>query len=212
MDNKMKENARERLIKSAKKLFAEKGVQGTSIREICGDAEVGINMIHHYFGNKNGLVDTVLDEFHNMLSQPLFRLLSDGPDDENDFKVKFKLYFKETLEVLAENKELFEILFTEILRMNPEEQATRYEETNSYQDIFIHFLEEGKKKKIVRQSLDIEMISGLLFDRVINQVRFASLIQYQQNGGSLDNPKYKKRWIDANVDLLLHGIMENYKS
>jgi AcrR family transcriptional regulator len=46
---------RDRLIASGTALFAEKGFDGVSVPEICKHAHTTMNMIHHYFGNKEGL-------------------------------------------------------------------------------------------------------------------------------------------------------------
>ena len=42
---KVDKNSKERILKAAVKLFAEKGYEGTSIREICKTAKSNICMI-----------------------------------------------------------------------------------------------------------------------------------------------------------------------
>ncbi|MBI2566174.1 MAG: TetR/AcrR family transcriptional regulator [Candidatus Schekmanbacteria bacterium] len=46
---------RDRLLRSASQLFAERGLDGASLREIARGAEVNLAMVHHYFGNKEQL-------------------------------------------------------------------------------------------------------------------------------------------------------------
>ena len=48
MEKITQENSKEKILKAAIKLFAEKGFDGTSIREICKEAEVNICMISYY--------------------------------------------------------------------------------------------------------------------------------------------------------------------
>ena len=45
----------ENIMLHAEKLFAEKGFDGTSTREIAKNAEVNISMISYYFGSKEKL-------------------------------------------------------------------------------------------------------------------------------------------------------------
>src|SRR5215471_4877101 len=71
------------IIETAMELFAEKGFEGTSIRDIAAKANVNIAMVNYYFGSKEKL-------FEGM--------------------VKYKAaYTKDMLEEIANNKQLAEI-------------------------------------------------------------------------------------------------------
>jgi AcrR family transcriptional regulator len=50
---------RDRLIVTAMALFAERGYDGVTIRDIAADAKVSIGLIKHHFGSKDGLRDAV---------------------------------------------------------------------------------------------------------------------------------------------------------
>jgi AcrR family transcriptional regulator len=49
------DNTRERILASAEKLFAEKGYDGVSVREITQDAECNLAAVNYHFGNKKNL-------------------------------------------------------------------------------------------------------------------------------------------------------------
>ncbi len=51
----------ENIILHAEKLFAEKGFEGTSTREISKEAEVNISMISYYFGSKEKLLEQIFE-------------------------------------------------------------------------------------------------------------------------------------------------------
>jgi AcrR family transcriptional regulator len=46
---------REKILASARELFAEKGYDGASLRAIARAAEVDPALVHHFFGNKEGV-------------------------------------------------------------------------------------------------------------------------------------------------------------
>ncbi|WP_422746562.1 TetR family transcriptional regulator [Mycobacterium sp. WMMD1722] len=48
-------DTRERILLSARDLFARNGIDKTSIRSIAADAGVDAALVHHYFGNKQQL-------------------------------------------------------------------------------------------------------------------------------------------------------------
>lgn len=58
-------NSKEKILKSAIKLFAQKGYDAVSIREICKDAGCNICMISYYWGGKqelyNGIIENLLE-------------------------------------------------------------------------------------------------------------------------------------------------------
>ena len=59
---------REQLIEIARRLFAERGFDGTSIEEISARAEVSKPVVYEHFGGKEGLYAVVVDrEVHRLL-------------------------------------------------------------------------------------------------------------------------------------------------
>ena len=57
-----KSNTRHLLVEAARELFAERGYEGTSLREIAAAADVDPGMIRHYFGDKETLFITVMTD------------------------------------------------------------------------------------------------------------------------------------------------------
>ena len=64
--NEKDENSKTRILEAATKLFAQKGFDGTSIREICKKANVNLCMISYYWGGKqelyNGIIDNLIEK------------------------------------------------------------------------------------------------------------------------------------------------------
>lgn len=55
-------------------------------------------------------------------------------------------------------------------------------------------------------SLDTQMLTGALLDRIVNQVQFAPWIK-RNFGTDVADPEYKRRWCASNVDLFLRGAL-----
>lgn len=61
-------DCRAQLIASATPLFAQKGLNGVSVRELAKAGGTNVSMISYYFGSKAGLYEAVLrDVFSGML-------------------------------------------------------------------------------------------------------------------------------------------------
>ena len=59
-DGKTVQDAKEKLLAAAPRLFAEKGFAGVSIRQLAEAAGVNSAMISYYYGGKEGLYEAVL--------------------------------------------------------------------------------------------------------------------------------------------------------
>lgn len=71
-----KNSAYERIIASAAKLFATQGFEGTTTRQIAGDANSSLSVIHNHFKSKEVLYHKIIDreiDIFFSLCQPLFK-------------------------------------------------------------------------------------------------------------------------------------------
>lgn len=61
MDSKQEKNTKDIILKTATKLFAQKGYSGTSLRDIAKVADVNVALIAYYWGNKKGLYQGIIN-------------------------------------------------------------------------------------------------------------------------------------------------------
>lgn len=95
-------NARSRLVMAALRVFAEKGFDGATTRDICEAAGANISAIRYYFGDKAGL-------YRAAFTEPM----SDAPCHANPetysrlpLDQALSLFFKEFLEPLKRGEEM----------------------------------------------------------------------------------------------------------
>lgn len=188
---------RSRLLASGATLFGEKGYDGASIREICKHASTSMNMIHHYFGSKEGLLNAIVEQFGSDIFVVPMRLLDKVPRSKEDFLSRMEMLFESTLAAYIEQRAVLMV----VVREQADPSALR-----EYMERFVEFLEESKKKGFVRKEVDSEMITGAMLDRVLNQVLFAPWIKKSLGIDVLSDAKYKHRWCQANLDLFMHGF------
>jgi AcrR family transcriptional regulator len=70
---------RERLLETAGKLFAQKGLKATTVREICEEADANIAAVNYHFGGKQKLFNEVLS---SIIDQAMSRYPPDLGQDE----------------------------------------------------------------------------------------------------------------------------------
>jgi AcrR family transcriptional regulator len=96
---------REQLLDIGRRLFAERGLDGTSIEEIAAQADVSKPVVYEHFGGKEGLYAVVVDREVERFVAMTTRLLS-GEDKME----KFEVAAVELLRYIQDNADGFRIL------------------------------------------------------------------------------------------------------
>ena len=71
-------NTKAKLLKTAARLFASRGTEGVSTRELAGQAGVNLCAISYYFGSKQKLYEAVIDEVIDTVRQNLLPAPGNG--------------------------------------------------------------------------------------------------------------------------------------
>jgi TetR/AcrR family transcriptional regulator len=102
-------DCRANLIAAAIPLFAAKGLNGVSVRELATAAGVNLSMISYYFGGKEGLYAAVLTEQFAILEQ-----IGEIEQMEIDTLQKFELYVRATVSRYRKNPYLLRFYTSEL--------------------------------------------------------------------------------------------------
>jgi AcrR family transcriptional regulator len=96
---------REQLLDVARHLFAERGLEGTSIEEVAARADVSKPVVYEHFGGKEGLYAVVVDREVERFLAMATRLL-----EGEDKMEKFEVAAVELLRYIQDNSDGFRIL------------------------------------------------------------------------------------------------------
>jgi AcrR family transcriptional regulator len=96
---------REQLLHVARHLFAERGLEGTSIEEVAARADVSKPVVYEHFGGKEGLYAVVVDREVERFLAMATRLL-----EGEDKMEKFEVAAVELLRYIQDNSDGFRIL------------------------------------------------------------------------------------------------------
>ena len=92
-----KENTKERILKAASKLFAEKGFVMTTTQEICDAASANIAAVNYHFGGKDNLYRTVWMYFDDLESKRIAMYIKADASPEERLRSFVKMRVEETL-------------------------------------------------------------------------------------------------------------------
>jgi AcrR family transcriptional regulator len=191
--------AKDRLLLSGALLFGQKGFEGVSVREICKHAKTSMNMIHHYFESKDGLLQSIVEQFSDQVFVVPLKLLQKPPKSKEDFHSRMEMLFEATLDAYIDQRDLLMVIIRE--QADPEALT-------EYVNKFAAFLDSAKKSGYVRKEIDSSMITGIMLDRILNQVQFAPWIKRKHGVDLLTDDAYRQRWCESNLEVFLNGMVE----
>lgn len=95
-DSEHKETS-ERLFRAAIRVFAEKGYEAATVREICKRAEANVAAINYYFGDKETLYRQVVGEIFRATNETRSALLPRDADPVDRLRAFIRTQFEEIL-------------------------------------------------------------------------------------------------------------------
>jgi AcrR family transcriptional regulator len=163
------------LIKAALKVFAQKGRDGTSVKDLADEAGVNVSLISYHFGGKDGLYRACLEGIGREKLESTQKLIGEPPRSRQDFDVRMRMFIKDFLEFHAANYDASQILSNEC----PANTAL-------IRDIFdefffetfmtcTRFVEAAMKKKWLPPLREPTNLASCLFGSLAHNVRFAKL-------------------------------------
>lgn len=135
------ESSRERILESAKKLFAIHGFEGTTTREIANMAGVNVSLISYYFGGKENLLFAFFDHFMDTVYQENLPV-SDGTLVEEFFSI-----LKHIINLRFDDPELVSILHHEMILSSARSKRIKQYLIPVWKRIKV-LLEEGKRRGV----------------------------------------------------------------
>lgn len=137
------------MIAVATPLFAAKGFNGVSVRELAAAAEVNISMISYYFGGKEGLYAAVLNEQFATLKK-----VADIKSMEADPLRKFELYVRATVARYRKNPYLLRFYTSELTNPTPCFETIVKPAIKGVVQLLIETFSEGLSHEKFRAGLD----------------------------------------------------------
>ncbi len=113
---------RERILDSAEELFAQRGFEGVSVRQIMTRAEADVSLAYYHFKSKRDLFDQVMLRRVEYLNEIRLKALAEveerHPDDEPTVEEIIGAFTRPLLELLAEDHEKWSHYYQLIAQVN----------------------------------------------------------------------------------------------
>ncbi|MBX9735217.1 MAG: TetR/AcrR family transcriptional regulator [Chitinophagaceae bacterium] len=198
---------REHLINEAIELFAEKGFEGTSIRDLATRAGVNIAMVNYYFGSKEKLFEAIVAKKASHMRGVLDIILANKALTEIEkldaiiegYVTRFFAYptFHRVLqqELLVSSRDHMHETIIELFIRN----------TKDVVGIIQKGIKSGVFKK-VDPELTFASIIGTLNQVLSSAMMCNKLMNKPKDYNPYDNPQFKKRLI-THIQCVVHALL-----
>jgi len=148
--NNSKENTRDRIINSAKELFAEQGYQKTTIVDISKQAGLSEAALYEYFQGKEDLLLTIPDLWVSELLRDLDEQLFGIQGAVNKLRKYLWWYLRRVEQAPLDAKIVYLFLKTNANFLNTEVYAN----VKKFYSYIVDIFEEGRKNGEMKSDLD----------------------------------------------------------
>ncbi len=198
------DNTRELILFHAKKIFADHGYEGASLREICSAAEANVSAVKYHFGDKEGLYRTCLSEYAESRLAVVSNILTPVSSEE-ELIVKLRLFSEDFINESFINFDMSRLILREIENMNSIMEGI-FEGTflQLYKKLAF-ILEDAQKKKFINKNINIETTTSIIFYFLSQTVRTNHIAKkfFKKDMTELNT---QKEHINNLLIILFHGI------
>ena len=198
------------IIETAIELFAEKGFEGTSIRDLATKADVNVAMIHYYFGSKEKLFECMVKQKAAYTKDILEEIVNNEHLSEIE---KIDRIIDSYVSRLFSNRKFHRVIHQELM----------LNEREALQDAIVNLLfpnslllrnviDAGVKKgvfKKVDSLLVVATIVGTVNQILLSKKYCNKCLNKEDEYVPYDDAKFKKRVSDHLKDLMHDYLLKN---
>ncbi len=197
------------ILEIAETLFAAKGFEGTSVRDIAEKAGINVAMISYYFGSKEKLLEAL---FNSRIGSVQVRMENLIKDQSLSPLQKINLLIDEYVERVLQHENFFKIMVTEqLITKNPSVLSSLKQLKLRNVELITQLIKEGQKKNMFRKKVDVVMMVntmiGTVWQTTMNRDFYFEL--HPVPAGSTDNANtiLIKRKLSIHIKALFKVIL-----
>lgn len=197
-------DSRQALLEVAKPIFANRGYDAATVKELAEAANVNVSLISYYFGGKEGLYRACILNFAQSRMEAMDRILCE-PKSQDEFRLRLRMFAEEMIDVHLREPDLCTIIHRDIDMGQPVA-------TEIFKDVFFqlflrleNFLRHAEKIKLIGKPRRLEITTSLVFGSLIEFLK-AEKKRLLLGRDSISDKKYREDFIETWLDLLEFGL------
>jgi len=198
------------IIETAEALFAERGFDGTSVRDIADEAGVNVAMISYYFGSKEKLMEAL---FELRVGSVIIRVESLIKDESLTPIEKVNMLIDEHIDRVMQKQCFHKIMVgVQVTNKNPAilKAANKVKIRNA--EVIAELIKDGQKKGVFKKKIDVILMINTMVGTVSQSMM--SQQYYREFNKQQDIPDEEflvilKRRLSIHIKTLFKAILTN---
>ncbi|MBS1495879.1 MAG: TetR/AcrR family transcriptional regulator [Bacteroidetes bacterium] len=168
------------ILEKAEDLFAERGFDGATVRDIADSAGVNLAMISYYFGSKEKLMESLFKERMILMKLKVEALIENKTITPVQ---RIEILIDNYIEKVIDKQPFYKIMLCEqVINKNTIVLKLIKELKLSYARMLSVLISEGQKQKIFKKNIDIMLLtntmSGTATQLIINKEYYKEFNNY----------------------------------
>lgn len=198
------------IIETAESLFASKGFNGTSVRDIAEEAGINVAMISYYFGSKEKLMEAIFEVKIGKVQMRVEELLKDTVMAPIE---KVYILIDEHIERVMKSQQFYRIMICEMAsNKSPAimEKVKQLKIKNA--ELISELIKEGQKKGDFKKKVDVVLMLNTMVGTVWQTIITKDHYQEFTNNTGLSEEEYEKllkKKLMIHIKTLFKAILTN---
>ncbi len=199
-----KDAAKNLLLEAAIRLFAKKGFDGTSVKDIADRAGVNVSLVSYHFAGKEGLYKTCLEQFGKNRLAATERLLQ-PPQTIEEAQLRLAMFIDDMLIWFEEEPDLCSIVQRESDMGLPIARDVFESTFLKVFQTFIAFIKGGQMKGFLQPDFDPRISASLFFGGLVSMIQKDEITKHTF-GVSVHEPVYRKKLKTQVCKMFFEGL------
>lgn len=198
------------IIETAETLFAERGFDGTSVRDIADEAGVNVAMISYYFGSKEKLMEALFELRVGGVKSRVETLIKD--DNLSPFE-KVNMLVDEHIERIMQKQCFHKIMVgVQVTNKNPAilRAANNVKIRNA--EMVSELIKDGQKKGVFKKKIDVVLMLNTMVGTVSQTMMSQQYYREFNKQQDMTDGEFEvilKRRLSIHIKTLFKAILTN---
>jgi AcrR family transcriptional regulator len=198
------------IIETAEKLFAERGFDGTSVRDIADEAGINVAMISYYFGSKEKLMEAL---FELRVGSVKLRVESLIKDESLSPIEKVNMLIDEHIERVMQKQCFHKIMVgVQVTNKNPAILKAANKVKIRSAEVVTELIKDGQKKGIFKKKIDVALMMSTMIGTVSQTMMSQQFYREFNNQQDVPDEEFLvilKRRLSIHIKTLFKAILTN---
>lgn len=162
------QSTKEKLIATATRLFAQKGFDATTVKDIADESALNVSLVSYHFGGKDALYSSCLEVFARDKLLLAKQILKATPKNLDEVRVRLETYARAIMDSHTEQADLMKIMHRDLEMGNPIVLKIFEETFLKSVQLTIDFLKSAQKAEIVRKDIPALQLTSFFYGSVLH--------------------------------------------